>query len=176
MDAAAAELDALVALFGPDNVAVELTRSGDPLDGDRNDALVTLAEAFGLPTVATGNVHYATPARRRLATALAAVRARRSLDEIDGWLPGAGTATCAPVRRWRRCSRDYPGAVAQAAAYGEELAFDLQLVTPQLPAFQVGDGPLGDELAAQAHDGGRGATLRATRAQRGRRTSRSRTN
>ena len=38
--------------------------------------------------VATNNVHYATPARRPLATALAAVRARRSLDEIDGWLPG----------------------------------------------------------------------------------------
>ena len=30
------------------------------------------------------------PGRRRLATALAAVRARRSLDEIDGWLPAGG--------------------------------------------------------------------------------------
>ena len=30
------------------------------------------------------------PAQRPLATALAAVRARRSLDELDGWLPAAG--------------------------------------------------------------------------------------
>ena len=59
--------------------------------------------AAGVDVVATNNVHYATPAQRPLATALAAVRARRSLDEIDGWLPaspfahlrsagGAGTA------------------------------------------------------------------------------------
>ena len=43
----------------------------------------------GVEVIATNNVHYATPARRPLATALAAVRARRSLDEIDGWLPAA---------------------------------------------------------------------------------------
>ena len=70
MDAAAKELDALVGRFGADSVAVELTMSGDPLDTDRNDALAALAEGFGLPTVATGNVHYAVPRRRRLATAL----------------------------------------------------------------------------------------------------------
>ncbi len=46
MDAAAKELDALVGRFGADGVAVELTMSGDPLDADRNDALVSLAERF----------------------------------------------------------------------------------------------------------------------------------
>ena len=108
-DAAARELDRLTALFGAEHVAVELTDHGDPVDGDRNDALAELAAAAGLPTVATNNVHYATPGRRRLATALAAVRARRSLDEIDGWLPAAATAhlrsgaeMAAPVRRATR--------------------------------------------------------------------------
>ena len=46
----------------------------------------------GSACVATNNVHYATPAERPLATALAAVRARRSLDELDGWLPAAAGA------------------------------------------------------------------------------------
>ena len=80
MDAAAKELDALVARFGADSVAVELTMSGDPLDTDRNDALVSLAEVFGLPTVATGNVHYAVLRRRRLSgrpTALGRSRSRQ---------------------------------------------------------------------------------------------------
>ena len=90
--AAPRELDRLVALFGRDNVAVELTCPGDPLDDERNDALAALAARGRLPTVATNNVHYPAPARRRLATALAAVRARRSLDEMDGWLPAAATA------------------------------------------------------------------------------------
>jgi error-prone DNA polymerase len=140
MDAAAGELDALVGRFRAEHVAVELTMSGDPLDGERNDALTTLAETFGLPTVATGNVHYATPGRRRLATALAAVRARRSLDEMDGWLPSAGTAHLRSGAEMGALFANYPGAVARAAAYGQELAFDLNLVTPQLPAFDVGPG------------------------------------
>ena len=82
--AAARELDALVATFGRPNVAVELCDHGDPLDSHRNDALAQLAIRAGVDVVATTNAHYATPARRRLATAMAAVRARRSLDELDG--------------------------------------------------------------------------------------------
>ncbi|MBT8225719.1 MAG: PHP domain-containing protein, partial [Dactylosporangium sp.] len=73
--AAAGELDRLVALFGGDNVAVELTDHGEPTDDDRNQALAELAAAARLPTVATNNVHYAVPGRGRLAAALAAVRA-----------------------------------------------------------------------------------------------------
>jgi error-prone DNA polymerase len=140
MDAAATELDRLVALFGHDNVAVELTRRGDPLDDDICDALATLADGFDLPTVATGNVHYATPKRRSLATALAAVRARRSLDEMDGWLPAAATAHLRSGDEMAALYAAYPGAVARAAAYGRDLAFDLQLVSPQLPAYPVPAG------------------------------------
>jgi error-prone DNA polymerase len=88
MGAAATELDRLVALFGHDGVMVELTDLAYPDDDERNDILAALAARFGLPTVATGNVHYHRPGRQRLAQALAAVRARRSLDEMDGWLAG----------------------------------------------------------------------------------------
>ena len=83
---------------GSDSVAVELWDHGDPLDSARNDALVALAAKAGVDVVATNNVHYATPARRPLATALAAVRARRSLDELDGWLPASASA-CLQVGR-----------------------------------------------------------------------------
>jgi error-prone DNA polymerase len=137
---AARELDRLTALFGVDNVAVELTDHGDPYDGDRNDLLDELARDAGLPTVATNNVHYATPGRRRLATALAAVRARRSLDEIDGWLPAAGAAHLRSGAEMARRFAAYPGAVSRAARFGGELAFDLQLVAPKLPDYPVPDG------------------------------------
>ncbi|WP_285786780.1 error-prone DNA polymerase [Micromonospora sp. NBRC 101691] len=140
VDAAARELDRLTALFGADTVAVELTDHGHPVDADRNDALADLAAVAGLPTVATNNVHYATPGRRRLATALAAVRARRSLDEIDGWLPAAGTAHLRSGAEMAARFAAYPGAVARAAEFGRELAFDLQLVAPQLPAYPVPAG------------------------------------
>ncbi|HEX8631406.1 MAG TPA: PHP domain-containing protein, partial [Catenuloplanes sp.] len=139
-DAAAAQLDRLTALFGADNVAVELTDHADPLDGDRNDALAALAGGRGLPTVATNNVHYATPARRRLATALAAVRARRSLDEIDGWLPAAASAHLRGGAEMAARFARYPGAVERAAEFGIELAFDLNLVAPKLPDYPVPAG------------------------------------
>ncbi|WP_434089786.1 error-prone DNA polymerase [Micromonospora echinofusca] len=140
VDAAARELDRLTALFGAETVAVELTDHGHPVDADRNDALAELAAAAGLPTVATNNVHYATPGRRRLATAVAAVRARRSLDEIDGWLPAAGTAHLRGGAEMAARFAAYPGAVARAAEFGAELAFDLQLVAPRLPAYPVPPG------------------------------------
>ncbi|BCJ51077.1 error-prone DNA polymerase [Actinoplanes sp. NBRC 14428] len=135
--AAARELDRLVGLFGRGNVAVELTSHGDPYDDDRNDLLYGLARARGLEVVATNNVHYATPARRRLATALAAVRARRSLDELDGWLPEAGTAHLRSGAEMKRRFAAYPGAVENAAMFGDDLAFDLNLVAPRLPDFPI---------------------------------------
>ncbi|MDG4765310.1 error-prone DNA polymerase [Solwaraspora sp. WMMD406] len=138
--AADAELDRLVALFGADGVAVELTDHGHPDDGDRNDALAALARARGLPTVASGNVHYAAPARHRMAAVLAAIRARRGLDDIDGWLPAAGTAHLRSGAEMAARFADYPDAVARAAGYGAELAFDLQLVAPRLPDHPVPAG------------------------------------
>src|SRR4051812_12366874 len=140
VEAAAAELDRLVRLFGRPNVAVELTAHGDPYDDDRNDVLYELAKSRRLEAVATNNVHYATPARRRLATALAAVRARRSLDEIDGWLPAAGTAHLRSGEEMARRFAAYPGAVPNAAMFGEDLAFDLNLVAPKLPDFPIPPG------------------------------------
>jgi error-prone DNA polymerase len=140
VEAAARELDRLTRLFGAENVAVELTDQGDPVDGDRNDALAALAKDKGLPTVATNNVHYATPGRRRLATAVAAVRARRSLDEIDGWLPAASTAHLRSGAEMAARFAAYPGAVARAAEFGRDLGFDINLVAPKLPDYPLPPG------------------------------------
>jgi error-prone DNA polymerase len=140
VEAAAAELDRLTALFGAEHVAVELTDHAHPDDNERNDALAALAKDAGLGCVATNNVHYATPGRRRLAAALAAVRARRSLDEIDGWLPAAGTAYLRSGAEMAERFAGYPGVVERAAAIGRELAFDLKLVAPRLPAYDVPAG------------------------------------
>src|SRR5690606_28004588 len=126
--AAADELARLVDAFGREHVAVELWDHGDPLDSARNDALAQLAIRAGVELVATNNVHYATPARRRLATALAAVGARTSLDDLDGSLPAAaGAHLRSGAEQARRFAR-YPGVVERAAELGLDCAFDLSLV------------------------------------------------
>lgn len=135
--AANRELDKLQQLFGKDNVFVELFDHNDPIDSHRNDALAEIAARRDAPIVATNNVHYASQRDHPVACAVAAVRARRSLDEMDGWLPCSPTAhlrsAAEQIKRFVR----YPGATDQAARLGKDCAFDLRLVAPNLPPFPV---------------------------------------
>ena len=138
--AARTELDRLTALFGAQNVAVEITDTGDPWDSERCDALAELARRAGLPLVATGNVHYAGPGDADLAGALAAVRARSSLEDIDGWLPGGPGAHLRSPAEMAARHRRHPQAVRTAADLAAECAFDLALVAPRLPPYPVPPG------------------------------------
>ncbi len=137
--AAAKALERLVSDFGRSNVVVELWDHGLPVDSVRNDGLAELAMSQRLKLVATGNVHHHSVARQRLAAAMAAVRARRSLDEIDGWLPPAGRPLRSGAEQAVRFAR-YPGVVSEAAALGIECSFDLKLIAPNLPPFPCPDG------------------------------------
>jgi error-prone DNA polymerase len=140
LDAARCAIGELVARFGRDNVAVELSYSRDPLADDRYDALATLADEAGLPIVATTAAHYHGPPRRPLATAMAAVRSRRSLDEIDGWLPAWADAHLRSGEEMMARFARRPGAVEAAARIGAELAFPIRLIAPRLPPFPAPDG------------------------------------
>ena len=139
-DAAARELDALIGHFGADNVVVELIDHGLPLDSSHNDILWALAQQRGLSVIATGDVHYATPQQHRLSTALSAVRARRSLDEMDGWLPASGTAHLRSGEEMARRFARYPGVIERTVELAGELAFSLKRARPGLPKQQVPDG------------------------------------
>ncbi|GGP58878.1 error-prone DNA polymerase [Saccharothrix coeruleofusca] len=139
-EAAFAELRRLTGLFGADRVFVELTDHGYPEDGPRNDLLWGMAHELGLPTVATNAVHYAVPARGRLAAVMAAVRARRGLDEMAGWLPPGRTACLRSGEEMARRFARFPGAVHRAAVLGLQCQFDLRLIAPRLPPFDVPPG------------------------------------
>ncbi len=133
-------LQRLVGLFGRDNVVVELIHELDPLADERYEVLGSLASDLHLDLVATTAAHYHGPPRRPLATALAAVRARSTLDDVDGWLPSwsgqhlrSGEEMAARFARW-------PQAVANAARLAKEIAFPLSLIAPDLPPFPCADG------------------------------------
>jgi error-prone DNA polymerase len=138
-DAASRELDRLVDVFGRDRVVVELFDGGAPLDGPANDALFALAQRRRLRVVATSNAHAASPDRRRLATALAAVRARRSLDEMDGWLPASVSHLRSGAEQRDRFAR-YPGAVETTVEIADETRFVLRSLKPGLPRLPVPQG------------------------------------
>ncbi|MFD1721049.1 error-prone DNA polymerase [Amnibacterium endophyticum] len=138
-EAAGRQLDLLVDAFGRDGVVVELFDTGDPLDGPANDALFALARQRRLRAVATTNAHVASPEGRRLATAMAAVRARRSLDEMDGWLPASVPHLRSGAEQRARFAR-HPGAVETTLEVAAETAFALRSLRPGLPKLPVPDG------------------------------------
>jgi error-prone DNA polymerase len=138
--AAARELRLLTRMFGRGNVYVELISHDEPADDERNDALFELAAATGLPVVASSNVHYASPSQARLAQALAAIRARRSLAEMDGWLAASGGAFIRSGAEMAARLNRYPGVQQRTVALARDCAWDFTVVAPALPDFPVPDG------------------------------------
>ncbi|MBF6438740.1 error-prone DNA polymerase [Nocardia cyriacigeorgica] len=137
---AEAALRDLVERFGAERVSVELTHHGLPADDERNAHLIALADRLGLPVVATTGAHFASPAQRHRAMALAAIRSRSSLDEMAGWLAPTGGAHLRSGAEMARLFADCPQAVANAVALARECAFDLKLIAPELPPFPVPEG------------------------------------
>jgi error-prone DNA polymerase len=138
--AAGRRLAQLIERFGRENVAVEIWDHGQPDDVARNDALAELAVRADVSVVATNNVHYATPRDFPRASVLAAIRARRSLEEMEGWLSASPLAHLRSDAEQRRRFARWPGVVDRAGELIAELAFDLRLVAPNLPAFATPEG------------------------------------
>ncbi|QIV80903.1 error-prone DNA polymerase [Mycolicibacterium frederiksbergense] len=137
-EAAERALADLVDRFGAGRVSIELTHHGHPLDDERNAALAALAPRFGLNVVATTGAHFAAPSRGRLAMAMAAIRARNSMDDAAGYLAPLGGAH---LRSGEEMARLFGAEIVTAAAdLGEQCAFGLALIAPQLPPFDVPDG------------------------------------
>lgn len=70
--------------FGSDRLFVELQDNRVRGDASRRKALGRLADDFGVPVVATNNVHIHRPERHRLQDVLVAIRHRATLDGSHG--------------------------------------------------------------------------------------------
>src|SRR5690349_12657317 len=158
----------LVDRFGADRVSIELTHHGHPLDDERNAALAGLAPRFGLNVVATTAAHFAEPSRGRLAMAMGAIRARNSMDEAAGYLAPLGGSHLRSGEEMARLFAHCPQVVTAAAELGEQCAFGLALIAPQLPPFDVPEGHTEDSwlrhLVMKGARGRYGSPERAPRA------------
>lgn len=139
-EAAGRALADLVDRFGADRVSIELTHHGHPCDDEVNAALAELAPRFGVGVVATTAAHIAEPSRGRLAMAMGAIRARNSLDEAAGFLAPLGGSHLRSGDEMAAIFAHRPEVVTAAAELGEQCAFGLALIAPQLPPFDVPDG------------------------------------
>jgi DNA polymerase-3 subunit alpha len=81
-DAAAQLLDALKESFS-DRIAVELTRHGLPVERGLDPAMLAMADAAGLPVVATNDVYFAKPEMYEAHDALLCIAEGRTLAETE---------------------------------------------------------------------------------------------
>ncbi|MEN8239782.1 MAG: PHP domain-containing protein, partial [Actinomycetota bacterium] len=136
---------------------IELTHHGMPGDDQRNDLLAEVAMRLKIDTVATNNVHYAHRHDADLSEVLAAIGGRKSLETADGFRPATDLRHLrTPDEMTNRFTR-YRGAVERAADLGASLAFDLDLLEPELPDYPMpGSFTTEDEyLAHLAYEGAR---------------------
>jgi error-prone DNA polymerase len=68
---------------------------------------------------------------------MAALRARRSMAEMDGWLPPWGGACLRSGAEMAARFARYPGVVAQSVTIADEIAFDLRRASPDLPKRNI---------------------------------------
>jgi error-prone DNA polymerase len=115
----------LARAFGPGRFYVELQRPFERGDTRRNTALRDLAEALGVPTIATGDVHAHHVRRAALQDVLVAIKHRTSLDGCEPERRGNHESVLrSPEEMVERFPFDRD-AVARTVELAERLEFDL---------------------------------------------------
>jgi DNA polymerase III alpha subunit len=132
---------------------IELSHHLLPDDDWLVSELAGLAEALGLPVVATNDVHYARPEDRELADVLAAIRHGRTLDDLgdlrrpdgESYLKsGAEMLALPPGDRAfaaadPRTARAWAEGIATAAELAASCTIDLGFEQYRFPGFPVPD-------------------------------------
>jgi error-prone DNA polymerase len=137
----------LASIFGRDRFFVELQRPYERGDARRNARLRQLAEAIGVRTVVTGNVHAHNRRRALLQDAMVAIRHRTSLEGAERERRGNHECVLLPPDAMVERFPDDAGAVARTAELAARLEFDLtQELGYRYPDFSDRDEPAIAEL------------------------------
>jgi error-prone DNA polymerase len=146
----------LEGIFGGDRLAVEVQRRRIRGETTTVKMLADLADARGLPLVATGGVRYATRGERPVADVFTCLRNHTTLDAAGRLLAPNGERHLRGAADMRELFRDLPEAVANSGRLAERLEFTLENLGYQFPDFPVGAGEtMAGVLRARAQEGAR---------------------
>jgi error-prone DNA polymerase len=140
------KLKALVAIFGKNNVFVEIQchlRRGETW---RNRHLVALARAQGLPLVATNGVLHAEPDGRRVLDVFTCARHHTTLDAAGRLLSVNTERHLKSATQMERLFAGLPEAVENTALVAERLEFTLENLGYEFPKYTVPPGETMDSF------------------------------
>ena len=136
-------LDRLVGLFGRSQVYVELQRHLLRDEGIDNQALITLADAYRVPLVATNGVRFAVAEDRPLYDVQTCLRHKTTLDLAGRRLDRNAERYLKSPAAMTRLFRDRPDALAAAGDLADRLGYTMADLGYRFPAYPV---PTGDTM------------------------------
>lgn len=141
----AAGLAQILRTFGQDETYVEIQRHLVPEEVPVNRALVDLADAQGLPLLATNGVNGATAEAQNVADVFTCLRHHTTLDEAGTLLAPNRERRLKPAAAMHTLFRDRPDAIANTTRLSERLAFTLENLGYRFPAYPT---PHGESMEA----------------------------
>jgi len=136
----------LVRIFGRDAVYVEVQRHREREQEWRNQAVIRIARAMGLPVLATNGVRYATAYDREVLDVLTAVRHHTDLDHAGRLLARNNRRHLRSAREIAALFRDVPGAVEETLELSSRLQFQLDDLGYEFPRYPVPPGETMDSF------------------------------
>jgi DNA polymerase-3 subunit alpha len=137
---AEAELDRLAQTFGKENVYVELQNAHLDVQQRILPQLATLAGKVGLPTVATGDVHYLRDTDARAHEALLCIQSGDSLKNPDHWRFEPDHFYFKTPEEMALDFPDHPDAMRRTLEVAERCNIEIDLSRIHLPRFDVPEG------------------------------------
>jgi error-prone DNA polymerase len=156
------EVERLAALFGRENVYVELQRHFLREEEARNQAAVEMARALGLPLIATNGVRYAQRAQRQVLDVFTSIHNHRTLDTAGRLLARNSERHIKPPKEMARLFADLPEAIANTVELSSRLGFTMEDLGYQFPRYPVPEGEtMNSFLRKRTFEGAQGRYGRA---------------
>ncbi len=133
-------LDRLVGVFGRANVYVELQRHLQRDETYDNELLISLAEAFRVPILATNGVRFATAPERPLHDVLTCIREHTTLAHAGRRLVANAERYLKSPAQMARLFEDLPQAVHATRDLADRLEFTMQDLGYRFPRYPVPAG------------------------------------
>jgi error-prone DNA polymerase len=144
----------LCAMFGRDNVYIELQRHFNRPEETRNQAAMEIAQKLHLPLLATNGVWYANPEQRQLLDVFTCIRNHRTLATAGRLLTRNAEHYFKSPAEMTRLFSDIPEAVANTEVLSSRLQFTLNDLGYKFPQYPV---PAGETqmsfLRQRTHEG-----------------------
>ena len=133
-------VDRLIGIFGRDQVFVELQRHYRRDEERDNEALVSLAGAFRVPTIVTNGVRFATAAERPLFDVLTCIHHHTTVGGAGRRLAPNAERYLKPREEMRTLFSDHPDAIARTCELAGRLRYTMADLGYRFPDYPVPPG------------------------------------